>query len=58
MSAQPLDVPRPVILAHGSLRHADFRDRVAAVARAGSTASGCTCGSTRGFGHRAGRMPT
>lgn len=25
MSAQPLDVPRPVILAHGSLRHADFR---------------------------------
>jgi sugar phosphate isomerase/epimerase len=35
MSAQPLDTPRPVILAHGSLRHADFRDRVAAVARAG-----------------------
>jgi len=33
--AQPPGPPRPVILAHGSLRHADFRDRVAAVARAG-----------------------
>ena len=30
MNAQPLDPPRPVVLAHGSLRHADFRDRVAA----------------------------
>lgn len=35
MSASPLGTPRPVVLAHGSLRHADFRDRVAAVARAG-----------------------
>ena len=35
MSAPPQGQPRPVILAHGSLRHADFRDRVAAVARAG-----------------------
>lgn len=33
--AQLQGPPRPVILAHGSLRHADFRDRVAAVARAG-----------------------
>ena len=33
--AQPQGSPRPVILAHGSLRHADFRDRVAAVASAG-----------------------
>ena len=33
--AQPQGAPRLVVLAHGSLRHADFRDRVAAVARAG-----------------------
>src|SRR5579863_3563761 len=33
--AQLQGSPRPVVLAHGSLRHADFRDRVTAVARAG-----------------------
>jgi hypothetical protein len=33
--AQPQGAPRPVVLAHGSLRNADFRDRVTAVARAG-----------------------
>ena len=33
--AQPQGAPRPVVLAHGSLHHADFRDRVAAVARTG-----------------------
>jgi sugar phosphate isomerase/epimerase len=34
-AAQPASVPRPLVLAHGSLRHASFRDRVEAVARAG-----------------------
>jgi sugar phosphate isomerase/epimerase len=33
--AQPQGPARPVVLAHGSLRHTDYRDRVAAVARAG-----------------------
>jgi sugar phosphate isomerase/epimerase len=35
LEAQPQDTPRLVVLAHGSLRQADFRDRVAAVAHAG-----------------------
>lgn len=35
LEAQPQGTPRLVVLAHGSLRHADFRDRVAAVARVG-----------------------
>ena len=33
--AQPQGPARLVVLAHGSLRHTDFRDRVEAVARAG-----------------------
>ena len=35
LEAEPQGTPRPVVLAHGSLRNAGFRDRVAAVARAG-----------------------
>jgi hypothetical protein len=37
--AQPQSPPRPVVLAHGSLRNADFGDRVAAVAGALATAT-------------------
>ena len=35
LEAQPQSASRLVVLAHGSLRSAGFRDRVAAVARAG-----------------------